>query len=361
MDALTPSHLAQPADLADGLYFGLDEATYHADAALGSTDLKKLAAEPAAYWFGSALNPDRPEEDEDAAHRVLGRAVHKFVLEGPQAFNGRFERYPEGDDLLTTADQLAAWLKEHGEKPGKTKAASVEAIRALCEGEQIDPPRMLDHLLKEAADAGRTMLKAADFDRILQAGGAVLDNPHLSGSFHGGQPEVSVFWTETVDGEPVRRKARFDYLKPRAVVDLKSTRPRDGMPFVTSCRRALGEWNYPAQAAAYLQGRDRVADLVAQGRVFGDHDSTWLRRVAAAGEYAFVFVFWASVGAPLTWGGVLSPGNPVIEVGGEYVRQGLEAYVAARREHGRAAPWIDHHPLEEIELDHLPRWYGASF
>lgn len=346
--------------IQDGIHFDLDENLYHSDPALGSTDLKQLAAEPAAYWFGSALNPDRPEQDEDAAHRIVGRAVHKFVLEGPQAFNARFDRYPEGDDLLVTADHLGAWLKERGEKAPATKVARIELIRALCDANGIDPPRMLDHLLQESANAGRAMLKGLDFDRIIQAGGAVLDNPHLAGSFHGGAAEVSIFWTEAFDGEPVRRKARFDFLKPRAVVDLKSTRPRDGLPFVASCRRALGEWNYPTQAAAYLQGRARLADLVAEGRVFGDHDPEWLARVAAAEAYAFVFVFWASVGAPLTWGGVMSPGNPVLDVGEEFIRRALENYVGARRAHGITAPWITHQPLEEIELDHLPRWWGAT-
>lgn len=360
MDAVTPASLAYVDEIPDGIHFGLDEAVYHADPALGSTDLKQLAAEPAAYWFSSALNPGRPEEVEEAAHRIVGRAVHKFVLEGPQAFHARFERHPEGDDLLATADQLGAWLKDRGEKVPATKAARIELIRALCEADGVEPPRMLDHLLKEATEAGRTLLKGSDFDRIVQAGGAVLDNPHLAGSFHGGQPEVSVFWTETVDGEPVRRKARFDYLKPRAVVDLKSTRPRDGLPFVASCRRALGEWNYPTQAMAYLQGRARLVGLVAEGRVFGDHDPPWLARVAAAEQYAFVFIFWASVGAPLTWGGVMSPGSPVLDIGAEYVRRALKNYVGARRTHGVSAPWITHQPLEEIELDHLPRWFGAA-
>ncbi|MET3483165.1 PD-(D/E)XK nuclease-like domain-containing protein [Methylobacterium sp. 1973] len=360
MDAVTPAHLVTVCKIPDGIHFGLDEAAYHADPALGSTDLKQLATEPAAYWYGSALNPHRPAEDDDTPARLVGRAVHKFVLEGPPAFLDRFERYPEGDDLLVTADHLGAWLKDRDVKPGKTKAASVELIRERCLADGVEPPRMLDHLLREAADASRAVLKAADYDRITAAGCAVLDNPHLVGSFEGGAAEVSLFWTDEIGGEPVRRKARFDYLKPRAVVDLKSTRPKDGMPFVASCRRALAQWSYPTQAAAYLQARARLAAFVSAGQVYGDHDPAWLARVAAAEDYALVFVFWASTGAPLTWGGVMSPGSALVGVGEESVRRALDNFTAARRAHGDG-PWVDHQPLEEIDLDHLPAWFGAAF
>lgn len=359
LEAAPAADLVPAGPISDGIHFGLDEARYHADPAIGSSDLKALYAEPAAYWFGSSLNPAR-EPSETTPAQLIGQAVHKFVLEGPQAFNGRFERYPEGDDLLRGADDLAAWLKDRGEKPGTTKATRIAAIREACAAHGHPMPRILDVIIQEATAAGRTMLAGDAFDRICAAGGAVLDNPHLAGSFIGGMPEVSVFWTDTVEGEPVRRKARFDYLKPRAVVDLKSTRPRDNVPFVASCRRALAEWNYPTQAAAYLQARSRVAGLVADGAVYGDHDASWLARVVEADAFAFVFVFWASVGAPLTWGGIMSPGNPVLDVGEEYVRRALASFVAARRAHGLAAPWIAPQPLDEIELDHLPRWYGAA-
>ncbi|MGF3022699.1 PD-(D/E)XK nuclease-like domain-containing protein [Methylobacterium aquaticum] len=358
MNALAPPPAAVP--FADGIYFGLDEAPYHEDPALGSSDLKTLYAEPAAYWHRSGLNPDRPADEDDSAHRIIGRAVHKFVLEGPQAFNRLYERHPEGDDLLRTSDDIGAWLKERGAKAPALKAARIAQVLAWCEAAGEAPPRILDVIAREAAEAGRTLIDGVAFDRIVAAGGAVLDNPHLADSFHGGASEVSIFWTEDVDGELVRRKARFDYLRIRAVVDLKSTRPRDHLPFVASCRRALAEWNYPTQAAAYLQGRAQLPRLVTEGRVFGDHDPAWLARVASAETYAFVFVFWASTGAPLTWGGVLSPDNPVLDLGRVYVRHALANYVAARRTHGLAAPWITHHPLEEIDLDDLPRWYGAA-
>lgn len=357
-DAGTAPALA-PETFQDGLYFGLDEDRYHTDPALGSSDLKRLATGPAEYWFASRLNPDR-EPQETTPAQLLGKAVHRLVLEGEQSFAAAFERYPEGDDLLRTADDLGAWLKAKGDKPPALKAARVSLVKAWCEQTGEDPPRILDAILAEAEADGRAVLKGPDFDRIRAAAGSVLANPHLAQSFTGGAPEVSLFWTDEVDGEPVRRKARFDYLKPRAIVDLKSISTSRRGRFPALCRRALAEWDYPVQAAAYLQARARLPEMVAAGRVFGDHDPAWLARVAAAEAHAFVFVFWASGPAPLTWGGTLSPGNPVLDVAGTTVRDALWTYVAARRAHGLDRPWVEHEPLDEIDLDHLPRWWGEA-
>lgn len=305
---------AEPAPFADGIYFGLDETAYHRDLALGSSDLKRLAAEPADYWYSSPLNPDLPIE-ETTPSQLIGKAVHKLVLEGEQAFAARFIRRP---DELKRLDAKA---------------------RA------------------EIAPNGQDVLPGEDFDRIRIAAGQVLANPYLSASFTGGSPEVSIFWTDTVEGEPVRRKARFDYLKPRAVVDLKSVRPMDTAAFPDTCRKAIANWGYHTQAAAYLQARAQVPALVAAGAVHGDHDPAWLARVAEATAYAFVFVFWSSSGAPLTWGTILSPGNDLVTYGEGKVAAALYAYATARRRFGLRAPWIEPQPLREIELADMPGWF----
>lgn len=305
---------AEPAPFADGIYFGLDEAAYHRDLALGSSDLKRLAAEPADYWYSSPLNPDLPAE-ETTPSQMIGKAVHKLVLEGEQAFAACFIRRP--DDL-------------------KRLDAKARA---------------------ELAPNGQDILPGEDFDRIRIAAGQVLANPYLSASFTGGSSEVSIFWTEAVDGEPVRRKARFDYLKPRAVVDLKSVRPMDTAAFPDTCRKAIANWGYHTQAAAYLQARAQVPALVAAGAVHGDHDPEWLARVAESSAYAFVFVFWSSSGAPLTWGTILSPGNDLVTYGEGKVAAALYAYATARRRFGLRAPWIEPQPLREIELADMPGWF----
>ncbi|ACL57476.1 PD-(D/E)XK nuclease-like domain-containing protein [Methylobacterium nodulans] len=341
---------------ADGIYFSLDEALYHVDPALGSSDLKRLAAEPADYWFGSVLNPNRPAEDSTPS-QIIGKAVHKLVLEGEQSFSAAFEREATGDDVLRTDADLADYLfRECGAvKIPRSKSGKIEMLQELCAPPLTMPP-VLDLIQAEAARAGRQILKADDFDRIRGAAESILANPHLAASFTGGMSEVSLFWTDEVDGEPVRRKARFDYLKPRAVIDLKSTRPSRPTSFKANCLRAMAEYGYPVQAAAYLQARAQLARLAGEGRVFGDHDPAWLARVAAAPAFAFVFVFWSTGDAPLTWGVALSPGNQVLGIAEKTIDLALWNYVAARRSHGLDAPWVEHAPLEEIELSDLPVW-----
>ena len=85
VDAIKP----KPKPFDPGIYFGLDENAYHADPALGSTDMKKLAESPPDYWFESSHNPMR-EPSEDTPSRLFGRAVHKFVLEGRGAFESTY-------------------------------------------------------------------------------------------------------------------------------------------------------------------------------------------------------------------------------------------------------------------------------
>jgi hypothetical protein len=67
---------------------------------------------------------------------------------------------------------------------------------------------------------------------------------------------------------------------------------------------------------------------VKRGKVFAPAgmkiDQEWLGRVCSQTEYAFVFVFWANDGAPLTWGGSLSPGNTILA--GNPINRALAAY-----------------------------------
>lgn len=302
--------------IESGIYFGLDEDAYHGDPAIGSTDIRKLSYSPHDYWFGSALNEEQEKEDTSTPAQIFGRGVHKMVLEGRQAFEADF----------------AACEYPGNIKAGKEERAAIEA-------------------------AGKTPLKADEFKRILTAGEAINANPHLAEAFHAGVPEVSVFW-DTPDG--IRKKARFDFLKTRAIVDLKSIRNSRSIGFVEACRRALAEWNYPVQAEHYREGRNAMAALVDAGAVHGDHDPAWLRAVADNAEWAFVFCFWQAEGAPLTWATMLSPGNPVFDIARSTIAQAEANYAEFMSRFGPAKPWLLDEPLVELDITHLPAWWGRS-
>ncbi|ORE90680.1 hypothetical protein ATO13_22211 [Stappia sp. 22II-S9-Z10] len=297
-----------------GIYFDLDETIYHEDPALGSTDKKTLLGDPLAYWWRSAMNPAR-DPDEDTPAKLRGRAVHLFVLFGWEAFNATYGRC---------------------EHPGNIKAGKEE--RAEFEAE------------------GKTPLPKKDFDRIAAAASTIRADPEIRTAFSGGRPEVSVFWRTVVDGEEVQEKARFDFLKPRAITDLKSHAPLEGVSFPTSCHRAIKTYRYDIQAASYLTAREKLAEFVADGAVYGDHDAEWLREVAGRNDFAFVLCFWSSSGAPNTWGGAFSPANPKIITARRDIDVALRRFVDCRREFGDAA-WITREPLGEIQPDEVDNWF----
>ena len=317
MNAITPIPWDEkPIEHAPGIYFGMPEAEYRADPALGSTDKKVLLGDAASFWWRSPMNPVREEENDDTPAKTRGRAVHKFVLEGRDAFEARYGRC---------------------EHKGNVKAGMVERDAFRADG--LEP------------------IAGKDYDRIMAAGTMIRSNPSIASAFSGGMPEVSVFWETEVDGEIVRQKARFDYLKPRAIPDLKSHAPMDGLPFKVSCRRAIKTYRYPLQAGSYLDARCKFADFFSAGAVFGDHDPAWMKSVAEASAFAFVLCFWASEGAPLTWGCVLSPNNPLIREAEADIAVALRRYVDFRREFGTNQAWIRPEPLEEAEPDEVKNWF----
>lgn len=298
---------------ADGVYFGLDEVPYHADPALGSGDMKRLAYSPEDYWFGSGHNPLRePEEMTDAMLR--GRAVHTLVLEGRAKFDRLYR---------------PAWHN------GNLKAGKDER--------------------KAIKETGATPLRGAEWSRALQAGTIIKNNRFLGEAFSGGHPEVSVFWT-TAQG--VRKKGRIDYLKPYANVDLKSLVNTRTLSFKAACRQTIAERNHPVQASHYNDGRVMLREHVRAGRVFGPYDPEWLDGVVEEEAWAFVWVFFQASGAPLTWGTMLNFGNGLLDIGAQYCGKAEATFCAYRDRHGVDTPWVIEEPIEELDISELPGWYG---
>lgn len=315
--------------IPDGLYFDLAETTYHRDLALGSTDMSRLfvpgAREPAAeatalaeYWFESGYNP-RPlrdtDEDEGLAALIRGQAIHCHILYGPEVFAARYGRAELNGST----------------KDGKRETEAIEK-------------------------AGKRRLKAQEYDRVQEAVKYLRGKPSLAEAFEGGRAEVSMFWTPA-DG--VRRKARFDYLKPRAVVDLKTLNPRRREAFRRSCLFNIKAYNYPLQAEHYRQGREQIARFMREGRIFGDHDPAWLREVAAIGpdEWAWTWIFWRSKGAPLSYGFQISPANaPIRDVAAVMLDQAARLWQFGMNIFGPDQPWLVDQEIEELSIDDLRFW-----
>lgn len=340
--------------LPDGIYVTLPEEVYHADPALGSTSLKSLVDNAPDYWWDSWMNPAREPETETPA-KLFGRAVHKCVLEGKAAFQAEYAPVPTPDEYqgcLRTADEIRAFLKENGKPVGGDKKALVERASELAEC-----PVIFDKVLESFEQEKRKPLKRDDYNRILAASAFIRANGNLGSAFEGGYPEVSVFWT--ADG--VRFKARFDYLKMRAISDLKSIRNPLNKPFVRACQERIAGLDYTISAEHYMEGRRQMSRLIKAGAVFNAPDDRdfmpWLIQVAGNQEYAFLLVFWQAEGAPISTGFVLSPGNPLLAYARTNISKAVHNYRRFMEHFGPSRPWVPTTDLSELDETDLPVWY----
>lgn len=315
----TPTSEAAPKLIELGIHLGLDEDRYHADPALGSSDLRKLRRNPTSYWYESAYNPNRPA-DKDTPARVRGRALHKLVLEGEAAFDKLYCCGARHEEDMTPSEKAAA-----------TKATNASA-----------------------AAKGLVALPAADYDRIIIASAMITMNPELKSAFTGGLPEVSVFWER--DG--VRRKARYDFLKPRGIGDLKGCANTKNLAFPHACINDITNYAYHVQAAHYLEGRSLVPQMIADKMVHGADDADLLKKVAEAKQFAWQWIFYQMEGAPITWSSILSPQNPILEIARRQIEEATDNYKAYMDKFGTDQMWLLIEKPQELAIEDLPSWFG---
>lgn len=304
--------------IEDGVYFDLHPRVYHADPALGSGDTKLLAVSPADYWFNSRLNPAWKEK-EPSYEMIFGQALHCYVLEGPDEYAARYGSY----------------LGDTRTKEGKQERDAIKAAKKIP----------LDYNTHSHLSMVATAVRA---------------NPFLADAFRNGRGEVSIFWTR--DG--VRKKARLDYLKRRAIIDLKSIRLRDTIDFRRACRARFASSRMDVQAAHYAEGRRQMARLMSAGKYeFCSADPTdaereWALSVAKEDVWAFVFVFVQADEAPLTYAFSLSPDNPIFDVGRAEIERADNNYRACLEKYGLDTPWLPADPIEELAIEDLPLYFG---
>jgi hypothetical protein len=333
------------------VYFGLDEDKYHADPALGSSNIRDLLIDPSVYWWKSNMNPLEEEESEPSAALIKGSAFHKLVLEGEEAFDAEYIRginLKEHPGALNTNDDLKKWLKDKKREVSGKKADLIQRVHSINPKVQI-----IDVMQKALEDTGKTILPWKSYDEVVVSSAMITRNPNLAKSFVGGQPEVSVFWTEG----GVRCKCRFDYLKVRVVPDLKSFTNIMDKPIQVAVNQAIWGKRYDIQASHYLNGRARLADLVADGAVFGDFDPDWIKKVAAAKTYTFVWVFYQSTGAPLTHSVQFDRGTMMDQVAQAEIQRATNLYRENLEKFGTDM-WIRQEDIHVMTDSDVPTWVG---
>jgi hypothetical protein len=380
MPRLDTTHPEPPV----GIHFGMTEEDYHRLPCFSQSYARALLASPTLFWADSWLNEDREEEDEadEKTHRIVGRAYHAMILEGPRHYGERF--YPAPDPkahpkALRTVEQIKQALEARDIKPvakvdvpgqeGKTKAATKpDWIAQLVQADRS--VEVWDDIVAKAERmaAGRAMLSVADDRRIRVAARMIAQEPELSKAFTGGVPEVTLVWRDPRQG--VLCKARVDYLKLKMMVDLKSFANRDKRSIRNAILHAIASNRYALQPAIYLQAADEVRKLVrahgASAIYYHDTADGQDNRRAAQQEFA---MRWAAYEDPDRWMWVFQQKGDAPVTRGYWYSTGSTSHtimcgfwVTACREFRRNAelygvdPWLDLAELDEIADGDIPSW-----
>ena len=321
--------------IEDGIYFGMPETPYHATPHIGSSKMKLLYASPSDYWFESHMNPMR-EPDKETFAQSFGHALHHRILYGEAAFKKDF--LPTDEQTETgevSAEGFKSWIIANGGTPGKTKDDNARIV---------------------SEDYDVKLLGSKTYAKIAVSAQMILKNPNLAQAFVGGWPEVSVFWHQ--DGVPC--KARFDYLKKRVIVDLKSFRSKERISSLDRwVLQDLFNYRYDIQAAHYLNGHAAMKALVEAGKVFAAPGASrptdeWLAS-AAAEPPNWVFVFFKADGMPVAKSYQIPYGSPAHQAGKFSVLTALASYKDHLEKFGTDA-WVNLDEPFQITEEDVPKW-----
>ena len=287
---------AEPVIHEDGIYFGMPEEEYHPDRALGSTDHKELLPDPVQWQWGKLTelresldlgDNDREKSSAKAAGKEFGDAVDLLVTDRAR-FEATYMVAPDPPKpVLTTIQAIREDIIGGCDLPKAAKLYDIVQMaveRGLQTGMLVDDwVEMKAELLNGRKEISkRWMNTLLLIDKVLDMGRADYGGKSIREAvLAGGVGQVSVFWT---DERGVRCKCRFDWLKVRSILDVKTYSARQGQEPVEAFWGAVANFCYDMQAEHYLEGRAKMRELWEAGRVFGDHDEAFLRKVCTYGK-----------------------------------------------------------------------------
>ena len=334
--------------LEPGLYFGLDEEVYHQLPYLSASGIKNILISPMDFWAMSWMNPLKPERNTEAMK--IGKAYHKRILEGAEAFADSYTVEfdgPEYSATLKTAQDMQVALRARGLPVSGNKPDLMARLRAS------DPTiQFYDEIYEDWRDneaAGKEVLSQTMIDRIEIAAAMIEKHPELSKCFTGGYPEATVIWEE----QGTFFKARVDYLKAKAIIDLKTFENMMGKPVDNAIYYAMASQKYHIQAAFYMAHAAPMAVRFAkEGRVFGYATKDFLTRLAQTDSHDFYFVFQQKGIAPVARGKKF-PRGLMFGCGEQAITDAIKKFKECLRTYG-TGPWVDPTPIDELEDERFP-------
>ena len=218
---------------------------YTAASGLSQSGLKDLAISPLRFWYNWIRADREPEEPTPAMQ--FGSALHAAVLE-PGEFDKRYacEMIPPAG-ALDTMDDLRNFLRENGVAPKGTRKADV-----IAQVQSFAPAVPICEVLYHAhaaEHAGKTIFKLDDWQNILGAKQALLEEPRMQELLKTGQSECQVFSVDSDTG--VKLKGILDWSAPGLILDLKTFSQREGFSINQSIARDIFWRRYHIQAVFY--------------------------------------------------------------------------------------------------------------
>jgi len=344
--------------LEQGIYFQLDEEEYHALPALGSTNIKDLLCNPVNFYARSWMNPYKEEDEEEnkSEAKTIGNAYHARILEGKDAFYSRFvacfdaSEYP---DAYVSTDDIKERLRELKEADPDIRLTGRKEF-LIEQLKMADPDSEILDVIRsdyEELYEGMTFLTQKQIDRIEYAAAMIENHPELRKCFQGGYPEVSVIW-EHPEHKGVMLKSRIDYLKVKAFVDLKTFANKYGKPTERAIYSEMGNYKYHIQACHYWDSLDAAVKFAKRGQVFGDVDSSWIKRFSETKDFDMYYVFQQKGIAPLARGKKFKRGS-IYHCGVTAIEQAIDLYVENLKRFG-TGQWVDMTPITDFHDDEFP-------
>lgn len=319
-------------DHADGIYFRMPEADYHADSALGASGIVDLNISPLRFWKNSAFNPKKLKaetDDKETAATIRGTYFHEALA---------------------------------GTRPSViVKPAGMSF--ATKEGKDF-----------KARHEGATFIKAEDTERVQDMINAMRETGALErvGGVGGGISEISVFYTDKAGR---RRKFRIDRLHGGEAFDWKTMANSMDKDLETLVAHTVAQRRYHVKAFWYQAGLQVMKQMITHlgpKAFMTETTETEFQQMFALSQSDTVVPFWyvfiENSGVPNVVARRFVSHDATGQLNAYYrgmkqeVERGLGVFDAYMRSHGPDKPWYADAPFKDFADEDFSaaRWILAT-